>query len=163
MSRRSAFRPGAARFERPAFERRFAFPEQFAVAMDVLAVAIVFGRVIAKQPQVEEIGRARQKFEWREIAFVQRTGVGPNPADAIFFQKTNDLRPMPAGMAEFDRETKIARQLLEEFAKAGLALLRREGRRQLNEDDVKLRRERLERAEKGDAAPRGNRAGGARA
>ena len=129
--------------QRPAFERSLAFPEQFAVAMKMSAVTIVFRGVIAKQAQIDEIGCARQKFERREVAFIQRTRVGPHPADAMFFQKPNDLRPMPAGMAEFDRETKIPRQLFEEFAQRRFTFLRCEGRRQLDQEHVQLRRERL--------------------
>ena len=32
-------------------------------------------------------------------------GVGPNPTDTVFFEKMNELRAMPAGMTELDRET----------------------------------------------------------
>ena len=98
--------------ERPALERGFAFPKKLAVTMDAPAVAIVFRGVIAEQAQIKEIGRARQEFEGREIAFVQRAGVGPNPADAVFLEKANELRTMPAGMAKLDRKTEIAREVV---------------------------------------------------
>src|SRR4051812_48425484 len=97
-------------FEGPALQRRLAFPEQFPVAMDVLSVAIVFGAVIAQQPQIKEISRGRKELERRQIAFVERTGVGPDPADPMLFQEPNVVRAMPAGVAEFEGETKIARQ-----------------------------------------------------
>ncbi len=77
--------------------------------MNPSAIAAVFRRVIAEQSQIKEIGRPREKFEGGEVAFVERAGVRPNPASAMFFQKTNDLRLMPCGMAELDRETEIAR------------------------------------------------------
>ena len=48
-------------------------------------------------------------------------------------------------MTEFDRETKVARQLLEETAQDRPPSFGREGRRELDEDDLKLGRERLER------------------
>ena len=64
----------------------------------------------------------RLKFEGRLVAFVQRAHVGPDPADAMFLEKPNEMRPMPAGMAEFDRETKIARQLRDEICARPISL-----------------------------------------
>ena len=81
--------------QRPAFKRGLAFPKQFAVTMDVLAARIVFRRIIAQESQVDEVSGGGEKFEGREIPFVERTGVGPNPADAIFFEQPNVLRPVP--------------------------------------------------------------------
>src|SRR3982074_1274565 len=115
--------------------------------MEMLALRVVFGGVIAEKPQINEIGRGGEELEWREIAFVQRAGIGPNPADPVFFQEPDVLGPMPAGIAEFDGETKIARQLREESAQQGAAGFGREPGRQLNQDDVELRGERLKRAE----------------
>jgi hypothetical protein len=66
----------------------------------------------------------------------------------MLLQEANDLRPMPAGMTKFNGEAKIPRQLLEEFAKHLSAIFGSEGRRQLDENDLKLWRERLDRAEK---------------
>ncbi len=117
--------------------------------MNSLAVAIVFGGVIAQKPQIKEVRRAGQKFERREITLVQRAGVGPNPADAVLFQEANDLRTMPAGMAKFDRKAEAARELFQEFPQGLPVVLRGEGRRQLNQDDLKLRLERFDRVEKG--------------
>ena len=134
--------------ERPTLERGFAFPKQFAVTMHVLPVTIVLRGIIAEQAQIKEVGRAREEFEGREIAFVQRRRVGPDPADAMFFEKTNHLRPMPAGMAKLDRKTEIARKLREKSAQNLAPIFRRERGRQLNEDDLELRCERLDRAEK---------------
>src|SRR5439155_14561283 len=94
-------------FERPALEGGFAFPEQSVVAMNEQAVAVVFGGVIAEQPQINKIGGLGQEFERSKIAFVQRAGIGPNPANSTLFQKTNDLRPMPARVTEFDGESKV--------------------------------------------------------
>src|SRR5437016_150832 len=91
----------------PAFQRGFAFPKQFSVAMPVFAVPVVFSGVITEQPDIQKVGRARLKFERREIALVERRSVRPNPANAVFFQKMNELRPMPAGMLKFDGKTKI--------------------------------------------------------
>ena len=54
--------------------------------MDVAANDVVFGCVITKQSQIEKISGARQKFEWRKISFVERSDIGPNPADAVLFQ-----------------------------------------------------------------------------
>lgn len=107
--------------------------------MHVLPVAIVFCGVIAEKPQIKKIGRAREEFERREIPFVQRTGVGPNPAYAMFFQQVDNLRPMPAGMTKLDRETKIFRQLIKEFAKRLSAVLRTKRGRQLDENNLQLR------------------------
>src|SRR3954465_10846692 len=106
--------------------------------MDVLAVRIVFRGVIAEKPQVDEVGRGRQEFEWRQIAFVERTGIGPDPAHPGFLEKMNVLRPMPTGMAKFDGEPEVARELREESAEERATGRRREGRWQLNEDDVQF-------------------------
>src|SRR5947209_818477 len=134
--------------EGPALERSLAFPKQFAVTMDMLAVGVVLRRVIAEKPQVDEVGGGGKEFERREIAFVESAGIGPNPADSIFFHEANVLRPMPAGMAKLDGEAEIARELREEGAQQSAARLRRKGRRQLNQDDVQLRREWFDSAEK---------------
>jgi hypothetical protein len=55
---------------------------------------------------------------------------------------------MPAGMTKFDGEAKMPRQLLEEFAQRLSAIFGSEGRWQLDENDLKLWRERLDRPEK---------------
>src|SRR6266550_7803808 len=101
----------------PAFHRGFAFPKQFFVAMPVFAVPVIFSGVISEQPDVQKVGRPRLKFERRQIALIERRSVRPNPADAMFFQKMNELRPMPARMPKFDGKTKIPRQLLDECPK----------------------------------------------
>src|SRR5438105_15854237 len=101
-------------FQGPTFHRGFAFPKQFSVAMPVFAVPIIFSGVITEQPDVQKVGRPRLQLERRQIALVERRSVRPNPADAVFFQKMNELRAMPAGMAKFDGKTKIPRQLSNE-------------------------------------------------
>src|SRR5712671_3314230 len=116
--------------------------------MKVLAFRIVFRGVVAEQTEVNKIGGGGQELERREVAFVERTGIGPDPANPVFLDETDVLRPVPAGVAELDGETEIARQLREEGAEKGTAGFRRERRRQLNQDDVELRRERLECVEK---------------
>ena len=55
---------------------------------------------------------------------------------------------MPAGMTKFNGEAKISWQLLEKFAKRLSAIFGSEGRRQLNENDLKLWRKRFDRVEK---------------
>src|SRR5436190_13754508 len=134
--------------KRPALERCFAFPKKFTVTMDSSTVAIVFRAVIAEEAQIQKIGRARQEFERREIAFVQRAGVGPNPADAVFLEKMNELRTMPAGVTELDRKAEVARELFEEFPQRLTPIFWDEGGRQLNQDNLKLRLERFDRAQK---------------
>src|SRR5207253_3300838 len=63
--------------------------------------------VISKQPQIEKIRSARQKFERCKISFVERSGIRPHPANAMLFQKPDELWPMPSGMTKFDCETEI--------------------------------------------------------
>ena len=92
---------------------------------------------------------SRQEFERREIAFVQAAGVGPNPADAVFLEKVNDLRTMPAGVTELDRKAEVVRELFQKFPQRLTAILRCKRGRQLNQDDLKLRVERFDRAQKG--------------
>ena len=116
------FRHMPLNFQRPAFQRGFAFPKQFLVTMNVATVHVVFGRVIAEQAQVEKICRARQEFKRGKISFVQRSGIGPRPANAIFFQQTDELRPMPSGVSKFDCEPEIPRELLEKLAQRRLAV-----------------------------------------
>src|SRR4030095_15699712 len=106
--------------------------------MDVAAIDIVFRCVIAKQSQVKKIGRARQKFEGRKISLVERSGIGPYPADAVLFQQPDKLRSMPAGVAKFDRKPEISRQLHKKFAQRLLAVGRRQRRRELNENHLEL-------------------------
>src|SRR5476651_2112362 len=111
--------------------------------MHVLTIAAIFGRVIAEQAKVNKIGRVRQEFEGCEVAFVQRGGVRPHPAGAMFFEQANDLRTMPAGMSKLDGESKVARQLFEKSAQGLLAIFWREGGWQLNKDHLKLWPKRL--------------------
>src|SRR5947207_3053224 len=106
--------------------------------MEVLTARVIFGGVIAEQAKVNEIGRGGQELERREIPFVQRTSIGPDPADPVFFQEPDVLGPMPAGIAEFYGEPEIAWQLREESAQQGAAGFWRERRRKLNEDDVEF-------------------------
>src|SRR5919108_5778650 len=106
--------------------------------MDVAAIDVVFGCVVTKQSQINKIGGARQKFERRKISLVERSRVGPNPADAVLFQQPDKLRPMPAGMSKFNRKPEISRQLHKKFAQRLFAVDRRERRRELNEDYLEL-------------------------
>src|SRR2546421_11996878 len=71
---------------RPAFESGLALPKKFFVAMKMLSIGAVFGGVIAEQPQIKKIGRAREKLEWSKVTFVERSGVGPNPTDTTFLK-----------------------------------------------------------------------------
>src|SRR5262249_12405161 len=118
--------------------------------MNSLAVAIVFRERVPKQTKIKKIGRYRLELERRLVAFVQRAGVGPNPADTMFFEQMNNRTLVPARVTECDRESKIVWQLSKEFAQALLSILRRIGRRQLNENHRQFRRERLERVEKSE-------------
>src|SRR5262249_16871386 len=106
--------------------------------MDVAAVDVVFGCVIAKQTQVKKISGARQKFEGRKVSLVERSGIGPDPAYTVLFHKSDKLRPMPARMAKLNRKSEIPRQLSEESAQRVFAVGRRQRRRQLNEDHLEL-------------------------
>ena len=117
--------------------------------MHLPSINVVFRCIIAEQTQVEKIGSAREELEWRKVAFVERGGIGPNPADTIFFQKTDDLRSMPSGMTKFDRETKTSRQLFEKFTKRPLSIPWRKRRRKLDQDNLELWCERLDRAKEG--------------
>src|SRR6266700_883567 len=106
--------------------------------MNVSAIDIVFRRVIAKQTQIEKIRSARQEFERSKISFVKWSGVRPYPADAMLFQKPDKLRPMPAGVTKLNREAEIPWQLVEKIAQRQLAILRREGRRKLDQNNVEF-------------------------
>ena len=115
--------------------------------MNELAGGVVLGRVVAEKAQIQKIGGTRQKFERREIALIQRAGVGPNPADAVLLEQTNDVRSMPARVPKFNRKSKTFWKLDEEFSQCLPAILGREGRRELNEYDVELGFKRLNRAQ----------------
>src|SRR5436305_1267338 len=114
----------------------------------MLVFAVVFGNAIAKQSEVEKIGRAWLKFERREIALIQRRSVGPDPADAIFFQQMNKLRTVPPRMPKFDGKTKSPRQLLDERSQRNLALFWNKGWWQLHQNNVQLGRKCFDRMQK---------------
>ena len=116
--------------------------------MDVATIDVVFGYVIAKQPQVKKISGARQKFEGRKVSFVERSGIGPDPADTTLFYKTNKLRPMPPRVAKLNGKTEIPRQLQEELSQRLFAVCRRQRRWELNKDHLELWPENFEYAEK---------------
>ena len=124
--------------ERPAFDGSLSFPEQFLITMDVLSIDIVFRCVIAEQAQIKKIRSQRQEFEGCKISFVKRGGIGPRPANMIFFQKMDELRSVPSRVPKFNRETEIARQFAEKLAQNRLALLWCKGRRKLDEDDLEF-------------------------
>src|SRR5262249_33407553 len=106
--------------------------------MHMAAINVVFCRVITQQAQIEKIGRAWQEFERRKVSFVKRSRIGPHPANTVLFQQPDKLRPMPAGMAKFNRKTEIPRQLHEELSQRVLAVCWHQRRRELNEDDLEL-------------------------
>jgi len=116
--------------------------------MNVSAIDIVFRRVIAEQTQVEKIRGTRQEFEGSKISFVKWSGIGPHPANAIFFQEPDDLWPMPSGMTKFNRKTEAPWQLCEKFTQCRLGIFGSKGRRKLDEDNLKLWRDRLDSAQK---------------
>ena len=116
--------------------------------MDVATIGGVFGYVIAKQAQVKEISRAWQKFEGRKIPLVERSGIGPDPANAVLFHQANKLWPMPARVAKFNGKPEIPRQLRQELPQRVFPVRWRERRRELNEDDMELWREWFDGAEK---------------
>ncbi len=135
-------------FKRPAMHGGVTCPEQFFITMDVAAINVVFRCIITEQTQIEKIRRARQEFERGKISFIEWSGIGPHPANAILFQEADKLRPMPSGMTKFDRETEILRQLLEKFAQRRFTVLGRKGGRELDENYLELWRERLNRPKK---------------
>ena len=148
-------RPDGAHFgkmspdlERPTVKRSFAFPQQFLVAMDMPAIDIVFGRIIAKQPQIEKVGRAWQEFERGKISFVKWSGVRPDPANTMLFQKPNELWPMPAGVTKFNREAELPWQLADKIAQRQFALLWRERRGKLDQDNIEFRSKRFDGVQK---------------
>ena len=118
--------------------------------MDMAAFKVVFGRVIAKQTQVEKISGAWEKLERRKVSLIQRSGIGPNPADTILFDQPDELWPVPASVPEFNRKPEIPWQLQEELAQRMLAVARGQRGRKLDEDDLELWSEWLDRAKKRD-------------
>ena len=115
--------------------------------MDVAAINVVFRCIITEQTQIEKICRARQEFERGKISFIEGSGIGPHPANAIPFQEADKLRPMPSGMTKFNRETEIAGQLCKKCTQGRFAVFWRKGRRELDENDPELRCERGDGAE----------------
>src|SRR4051812_9340862 len=116
--------------------------------MHLFASAVIFGGIITEQPEVQEISCTGEKLEWGKIAFVEWGGVGPDPADAIFLQQMDELREVPARMSEFDGESKRPGQLSEKFAQRQFPVFWSKRRRQLDENDLQLRRQRLDRGKK---------------
>jgi hypothetical protein len=116
--------------------------------MDVPAIDIVFGCVIAKQTQIEKIRSAREEFERCKVSLVKGSDVRPDPADTMLFQKPDELRPMPSGVTKFNREAEIPWQLAKKIAQRQLAILWREGGRKLDQDNVEFCSKRFDGAEK---------------
>jgi len=58
------------------------------------------------------------------------------------------LRPVPAGMTKFDRETKSFRKLREKFSQDLSAIFGSKGWRQLDQHNLELRFKRLNRTQK---------------
>src|SRR5947208_1492214 len=104
--------------------------------MNVAAIDVVLGYVIAKQTQVKEISGARQKFEGRKVSLVEWSGIGPDPANAIFFHQPNKLRPMPARVSKFNGKPEIPRQLRQELAERVFSISGRQRRRKLHEHNM---------------------------
>src|SRR5262245_21742550 len=102
------------------------------------AINVVFGRVITKQTQVQKISCAWQKFERSKVSLIQRSVIGPDPADTILFHQPDELWPMPASVPKFNCKPKIPWQLHEELAQRMLAVARGQRGRKLNEDHLKL-------------------------
>jgi len=65
----------------------------------------------------------------------------------MLFQKPDELRPMPSGVTKFNREAEIPWQVAEEIAQGRLAILWREGRRKLDQDNAEFWSERFNGAE----------------
>ena len=97
--------------------------------MDMAPINIIFGCVIAEQTQVKKISGARQKFEGRKVSLVERSGIGPDPANAVLFQEADKLRPMPARVAKFNGKPEIPWQLPQELPQRVLAVRWRQRRR----------------------------------
>ena len=97
---------------------------------------VVFGDVIAKQAQVKKISRAWEKFEGSKVPLVERSGIGPHPANAVLFHEANKLWAMPARVTKFNGKPEIPRQLREKLAQRVFSVCRCQRRRELNEDDV---------------------------
>src|SRR5437762_715018 len=106
--------------------------------MDVPAIYVVLCCIIAEKTQIQKIGGERQEFERGKISFVERSGIGPYPANAILFQKPDKLRPMPSSVTKFNRETKIPWKLFKKFTQHQPAILWRKGRRKLDKDNLQL-------------------------
>src|SRR5215471_5085046 len=106
--------------------------------MRMASVDVVFGCVIAEQAEVQKISGAWQKFEGRKVSLVERSGIGPDPADTVLFHESNELRPMPAGVPKFNRKPEIPRQLHEKLAQRVFSVCGSQGRRKLNKDHLEL-------------------------
>ena len=106
--------------------------------MDMATINVVFGCVIAKQTQIKKISGARQKFEGRKVSLVERSSIGPDPADTILFHEPDKLRAVPAGVPKFKRKTEIPRQLHEELTQRVFSVGGRQGRGKLNKDHLEL-------------------------
>ena len=116
--------------------------------MDMATIDVVFGCVVAKQTEIKKISGAWQKFEGSKVTLVERSGIGPHPANAVLFHKPNKLGPMPARVAKFNGKPEIPRQLCEELAQRVFSVCWCQRRRKLNEDNMQLWPEWFDRAEK---------------
>ena len=124
--------------EGPAIERCFPLPQQLFVTMQMFPVRTVFGGIIAQQTEIEKIRRPGQELKRRQVALVERSGVGPDPADPVFLEQTDDLRPVPSRVPEFDGESERFWQLFEKGAQSGFAFFRGERGRELDQDNLEF-------------------------
>ncbi len=101
--------------------------------MRAASVAVILRRLVAHQPQVEEIRRQRQQLERRPVLILQGRKVVPHPADAALFQQVDDARMPPLRAPEFEREAKIPRQPGNERSQVRLVPGRNEARGKLHQ------------------------------
>jgi hypothetical protein len=66
----------------------------------------------------------------------------------MLFQKPDELWTVPSGMTKFNSEAEIPWQLAEKSAQRQLAILWREGRRKLDQDNAQFGSQRFDGAEK---------------
>src|SRR5947209_459544 len=100
--------------------------------MSAAAGGTIFCRQITEQTDVKKIGRLRQKLERPAVLLGKRTGVIPDPADPVLFEKVDNARQVPFAFAKFHSVTEPRWKMPDEIPQRRLVLTDGKSRRQLN-------------------------------
>ena len=89
---------------------------------------------VAMEADIEEISGLWEEFKSSVSLFNKRSGIAPDLADSMVFEKVSDAREMPFSMREFNGEREVAWKLGDELAESQFVMAWKKGGGQLDED-----------------------------